>query len=356
MKKIFWKNKKVLITGHTGFKGSWLVLILHALGAKIYGYALNPVTKPNLFDSLNLKKYLEKDYRANILNQKKLKHVLEKVKPSILIHLAAQSEVLESYKFPKKTIETNIIGTMNILELIKKAKFLKSAIIVTTDKVYLNLEKKLSFNEGSKLGGTDIYSSSKAAVEILTSSYTKSFFKNHKCKIATVRSGNCIGGGDWSRNRILKDCVTSFAKNKNLIVRSPESTRPWQHVIEPLVGYLKLSEKLFFDKKEKYVGAWNFGPKTKNNLKVKELAYFGKKIFRSKSKIIFKKNAFYESKNLSLNSMKAFEYLNWKTLLSAKVSLKMTFEWYKKFYDKKSNNEILKFTFNQIKDYLKKLK
>ena len=254
MKKIFWKNKKVLITGHTGFKGSWLVLILHALGAKIYGYALNPVTKPNLFDSLNLKKYLEKDYRANILNQKKLKFVLEKIKPSILIHLAAQSEVLESYKFPKKTIETNIIGTINILELIKKNKFLKSAIIVTTDKVYLNLEKKLSFNEGSKLGGTDIYSSSKAAVEILTSSYTKSFFKNHKCKIATVRSGNCIGGGDWSRNRILKDCVTSFAKNKNLIVRSPESTRPWQHVIEPLVGYLKLSEKLFFDKKEKYVG------------------------------------------------------------------------------------------------------
>ena len=185
----FWKNKTVLLTGHTGFKGSWLTLILNNLGAKVIGYALNPISKPNFFDGSNLSQFLKKDYRANIKDLKKLKSVLRKIKPSIVFHLAAQSSVLVGYKNPKNTVETNVIGTVNMLEAIRSCNTVKSAVIVTTDKVYLNLESKIKFKEDAALGGHDIYSSSKAACEILTESYIKSFYsKLNNCKIATVRS------------------------------------------------------------------------------------------------------------------------------------------------------------------------
>ena len=299
----FWKNKRVLITGHTGFKGSWLTLILSSMGSKITGFALNPISKPNFFDGLKLNKYLVKDIRQNILDYSKLKSAIKKFKPEIIFHLAAQSSVLESYKTPRQTILTNVIGTMNILEATKLCKSTKSLIIVTTDKVYLNLEKKIPFKENDNLGGHDIYSGSKAAAEVLSQSYTKSFFNlKQKCNVATVRSGNCIGGGDWTKDRIVKDCAEAFLKDKNLIIRSPNATRPWQHVIEPLFGYLNLSEKLFY--KKKYEGSWNFGPRKKSNLKVIEVAKFSKRFLNSKSKIVVKKNKLYESTNLSLDSSK----------------------------------------------------
>ena len=356
MNKNFWKNKKVFITGHTGFKGSWLTLILSSLGAKIVGYSLDPISKPNFFDDLNLSKFLIKDYRNNILNLTQLKTAIKKTKPTIVFHMAAQSSVLVSYSEPTSTIATNVIGTTNFLESIKNIKSIKSAIIVTTDKVYLNLEKKIKFKEDGKLGGHDIYSSSKAACEILTESYIKSFFSKSNCNIATVRSGNCIGGGDWTKDRIIKDCVESFIKNKNLIIRSPNSTRPWQHVLEPLFGYLKLAKKLFHEKKYATPGSWNFGPNKKNNLSVKKLAMIGKKILRSKSNIITVKKKFYESENLSLDSSKSLKYLKWRTKMSAKESLEMTFIWFKYFYKniKKDKKKIVNFTLNQI-EYFKKL-
>ena len=245
MMNSFWKNKKVFITGHTGFKGSWLVLILNELGAKVSGYALDPISKPNFFDNLKLSKFLENDFRDDIQNFSKLNKAIKKSKPTIVFHLAAQSSVLVSYENPEDTIKTNIIGTFNLLKSIKFNKKVKSAVVVTTDKVYLNEDKKINFDENSKLGGHDLYSSSKACCEIITESFFKSFMKNEKCKIATVRSGNCIGGGDWTKDRIVKDCAEAFAVNKNLIIRSPEATRPWQHVIEPIHGYLKLAEKLY---------------------------------------------------------------------------------------------------------------
>ena len=284
MKNSFWKNKKVFITGHTGFKGSWLVLILNYLGAKVSGYALDPISKPNFFDNLNLSKFLENDFRDDIKNFSKLNKAIKKSKPNIIFHLAAQSSVLVSYKNPDDTLQTNILGTFNLLKSIKLNKSIKSAIIVTTDKVYLNEDKKVSFNENSKLGGHDIYSSSKACCEIITESFVKSFIENDKCKIATVRSGNCIGGGDWTEDRIVKDCVEAFIHRKNLLVRSPNATRPWQHVMEPVCGYLKLAEKLFNKNGQKFIGSWNFGP---NNisLSVLNLAKIGKKIFNSKSKM-----------------------------------------------------------------------
>ena len=336
-KNNFWKNKTVFITGHTGFKGSWLTLILSNLGARVFGYALNPISKPNFFDGAKLNQFLKKDYRGDIKDLKKLKTVIKKIKPSIVLHLAAQSSVLVSYKNPKDTIETNVIGTMNVLEAIRSCNSVKSALIVTTDKVYLNLEKKLKFKETDSLGGHDVYSGSKAACEILTQSYLKSFYsKNNDCKIATVRSGNCIGGGDWTKDRIIKDCVESFLFNKNLFIRSPNASRPWQHVIEPLFGYLKLAEKLYFDDKKKYVGSWNFGPNIKNNMKVIDVVKFGKKYLNSRSKIILTPQKHYESEHLSLDSSKAAKVLKWKTFLKSREALKLSFDWYRFYYDNKN--------------------
>ena len=352
-KNYFWKNKTVMVTGHTGFKGSWLTLLLKSFDANVVGYALNPISKPNFFDNLGLSKFLKLDYRENILNLKKLKYVIKKTKPSVVFHLAAQSSVLVSYQKPKETIEVNVVGTANFLEAIKKVNSIKSAIIVTTDKVYLNLEKKNKFKENSRLGGYDIYSSSKAACEILTDSYVKSFYSKSGCNIATVRSGNCIGGGDWTKDRIIKDCVESFINNKDLTIRSPNATRPWQHVLEPLCGYLKLAEKLYYDNTKKYTGSWNFGPNKRNNLKVKEIALIGKKILSSRSRIIIKKKKFYESENLSLDSSKSLKFLHWKTHMSDEKALKMTFDWFKFFYNKITRKNIIEFTFNQIK-YFKK--
>jgi len=354
MNNNFWKNKKVLITGHTGFKGSWLTLILSNLGSKVVGYALDPISKPNLFDGLNLKKYLKKDFRNNILDLKKLLSVVKEFQPHVVFHLAAQSSVLESYRTPKETISINVMGTLNILEAAKQCSSIKSLVIVTTDKVYLNLEKKIPFIEKDSLGGHDIYSGSKAAAEIVTQSYKKSFFQNKTCCIATVRSGNCIGGGDWTKDRIVKDCAESFLKNKKLIIRYPNATRPWQHVLEPLFGYVKLSEKLF--KNKKFEGSWNFGPRQKSNLKVIDVARFGKKFLGSKSKILIKKSKFYESTNLSLNSNKSLKYLKWKTRMSAKQALKLSFNWYKFYENNYSIIKIINFTLKQINDYKKILK
>ena len=350
--KNFWKNKKVLITGHTGFKGSWMTLILKSEGAKVFGYALNPISKPNFFDGLRLKKFTDMDIRENIENVIKIKNVLKKVKPDIVFHLAAQSSVLVSYLSPLSTIKTNVIGTINVLEAIKNCTSVKSAIIVTTDKVYLNQEKKKKFKESNHLGGYDIYSGSKASCEVLTHSYLNSFFKESECNIATVRSGNCIGGGDWTKDRIVKDCAEKFIFNKDITIRSPRASRPWQHVMEPIFGYLKLAEKLY--KSKKFIGPWNFGPNIKNNLTVLEVAKFGKNLMRSNSKIKFTKSKFYESEHLSLDSSKSKLFLNWKTYLKPKEALKLSFDWYLLYYKNKNLKKIIEFTFEQIQDYKKR--
>ncbi len=351
--KNFWKNKKVLITGHTGFKGSWMTLILTKLGAKIYGYALNPISKPNFFDGLNLSQYLKMDVRANIQDIKKLKKTVQKIKPSIVFHMAAQSSVLVSYNNPSDTVKTNILGTTNILEAIKECKSVKSAIMVTTDKVYLNLEKKKKFKETDHLGGHDIYSGSKASCEVMANSYINSFFlKNSNCKIATVRSGNCIGGGDWTKDRIIKDCAESLIFNKSIIIRSPKASRPWQHVMEPIFGYLILAKNLYHGKK--YTGAWNFGPNFRNNMKVIDVVKFGKKFLNSSSKIKFTKQKYYESQHLSLDSSKTLSKLKWKTQLNPREALKLSFIWYKFFYKNKNKKKLLDLTFKQILDYKRK--
>jgi len=328
--KKFWKNKKVFVTGHTGFKGSWLTIILKLLGAKVYGYALNPISNPNFFDNVKLTKLLEKDYRQNIQDLKKLKKAIKNTKPSVVIHLAAQSSVIVSYSDPIDTIQSNVIGTMNILEAIKSEKSIKAGIIVTTDKVYKNLEKKKKFKENEALGGHDIYSGSKAASEIIFHSYQKSFFQNLNCNLSTVRSGNCIGGGDWTEDRIMKDCAEKLIFNKKLVIRSPNASRPWQHVLEPLCGYIKLAEKMY--SRKGYSGSWNFGPNLKDNMKILKLVNYCKKILSSKSKVQIEKKKYYESNHLSLNSSKSLKQLNWKTILRAKEAIKMTLDWYSFYF------------------------
>jgi CDP-glucose 4,6-dehydratase len=353
MKKNFWKNKKVLITGHTGFKGSWLTLILKSYGAKLIGIALDPITKPNFFDGMNLGTFLLADYRKNIKDFFFLDKIVKRHKPEIIFHLAAQSSVLVSYEDPIDTIESNVIGTANVFETIKKNSFIKVGIIATTDKVYLNLEKNKKFKESEQLGGHDIYSGSKAASEIIFQSYKKSFFDNSKSGVATVRSGNCIGGGDWTKDRIMKDCAEKMINNKYLEIRKPGATRPWQHVIEPLFGYLSLAKKIYENKK--FSGSWNFGPNKKNNLKVIDLVNICKKKLKSKSIIKIKKNKLYESTNLSLDSSKSSKLLKWKTILTAKESIELALDWYKLYYEKKNSKKIIDFSLSQILEYKKLL-
>tara|TARA_X000000368_G_C23044334_1_gene718444 strand:- start:321 stop:1415 length:1095 start_codon:yes stop_codon:yes gene_type:complete len=358
--KKFWKKKNVLVTGHTGFKGGWLSVLLNHFGANIYGYALNPVGKKNFFNLLKIKKILKKDYRKDIANLAILKNFINRTKPEIIFHLAAQSSVIESFKDSKRTILTNIIGTANILEAIKNQPSVKCLVIVTTDKVYQNYTLRKSFTEDSILGGDDIYSASKACCEILSNSYNKSFFSNKNINIATVRAGNCFGGGDWTKDRIVKDCLEAFFQNKKLLLRNPNSQRPWQHVIEPLTGYLSLAQKLYSIEGKKFSGAWNFGPSTKQNMKVLGLAKLIKKTIKSNSRIVIKKKdrrflnkkfKVFESKYLNINSKKAFKRLKWKSKLSIKSAVELTVEWHRALIFKKN---LLKLTLDQIKDYYKK--
>ena len=357
--KKFWKKKKVLITGHTGFKGGWLSLILSYLNCNVYGYALAPVGLNNFFNNVKIKKIFKKDIRKNIINYQELNKNIKKIKPEIIFHLAAQSSVIESFKNSKNTILTNVLGTANIIEAVKNNSSVKCLIIITTDKVYQNYKTRKHFDENSTLGGDDIYSGSKACCEILTNSYTKSFFQNNKlCRIVTVRAGNCFGGGDWTKDRIVKDALESFYKNKNLILRNPKSTRPWQHVLEPLFGYLILAEKLLSKNGSFFVGPWNFGPTSKQNMRVIDLVKIIKKKLNSRSNIIIKKKEkkfynkkfkIFESKDLNINSSKAFNKLKWKPRLSIDSAVKLTVDWYKSF---KNKENLLVASKKQIKNYL----
>ena len=264
----FYKNKKILITGHTGFKGIWLTNILIYFGAKVYGISKNDENIKNFEKCCKTNNV--KSYFFNILNKKKLNKIIKYIEPEIIFHLAAQSIVGTSYKYPETTFETNFNGTLNILSISTKLKKLQSIVIITSDKCYQNLNKKNYFIETDPLGGDDPYSASKGASEILFNSYLKSFFYKKKIGAATARAGNVIGGGDWVKDRIIPDCVRCIAQGKKIAIRNPNSTRPWQHVLDVVNGYLILAQMLFKNKK-KYSGNWNFGPNNKKNLNVRNL-------------------------------------------------------------------------------------
>ena len=327
----YYKGKKVLITGHTGFKGSWLAYILDSIGAEITGYSLEPNTEPSLFKSLSFSKKFN-SIIGDIRDKEKFKQTVYSSNPDFIFHLAAQPLVIESYNNPKETFDINFTGTLNLLEILKELNSSVQVVFVTTDKVYENLELGVPFIETDKLGGKDPYSASKAASEILISAYNKSFFKDLDINIATARAGNVIGGGDWSENRLIPDIIKAKLKSSSLRIRNPKAIRPWQHVLEPLFGYLRLGIGLF-ENSNIFRGAWNFGPEVEDTKTVKDILNVGKKL-EVVGEVIYEDISLIEAQSLKLNISKAKRELSFKPIWNAKLAINITFEWYNNYYQK----------------------
>ena len=343
--KKYWKNKKVLITGHTGFMGSWLCLVLKLYGCKIYGISNKENTKPSLFKIMKVDKLIFKHFVIDINDLKKLKNIFKEIEPDIIFHLAAQPLVKYSINNPIETFKTNVIGTINVCEASRNLKRLSKVILITTDKCYKNSNsKKIKFfNESSELGGEDPYSASKACAEIAIHAYQNIFFKNKKVKISSARAGNIIGGGDWAKDRLVPDIFRSLYYRKDLKIRYPNATRPWQHVLDVINGYLLLAQS-------NYYGAWNFGPNLKKTFKVKDILL---DIKRKNPKLrwkIVKPKKIQESINLNLDIKKAKNILKWQPKWKIKKAVEETYRWYENFYNKKDINYL---TMKQIKDFFK---
>ena len=330
----FWKNRRVLITGHTGFKGSWLSIWLKALGAEVYGYALPPATDPALFNEAKIKDILTSSTMADIRDTERLKAAVENAQPDIVFHLAAQPLVRESYSDPAGTYDINVMGTVNLFEAVRHCDSVRAVINVTTDKVYENKEWIWGYRENDPLGGYDPYSNSKACSELVTSAFRDSFFnlkdyKKHKVAIATARSGNVIGGGDWAADRLVPDCIRAFLKGERVVIRYPRAIRPWQYVLEPLAGYISLAERLYMDGPS-FSGAWNFAPEKEDAKPVEWMVDTMTRLWGSgASYVVEQAKQPHEAGYLFLDNSKACSLLGWKPRLSISDSLRMTVDWFK---------------------------
>lgn len=350
----YYKNKKVLITGHTGFKGSWLLTWLLELGAKVTGYSAYLPSNPSNFEICGLEDKIT-HFKGDVRDFDLLSKVFTKTKPDIVFHLAAQPIVRTSFDKPKETFDTNLGGTVNILECIKKTDSVKSAVIITSDKCYHNVEWEWGYRENDKLGGHDPYSASKACAEIASHAYIHSFFnKPGTCKIATVRAGNVIGGGDWAEARIVPDCMKSWSKKEDVLIRSPHATRPWQHVLEPLSGYLIVGANL--ESQDNLHGeAFNFGPDSSVNQSVEVLISHLSNYWPGSSwKVLENNDHKKESGLLKLSCDKALHRLHWQAALEFEETVKFTSEWYLNYYENNSN--MLNYTKEQINQYIYKAK
>lgn len=335
------ENKRVLVTGHTGFKGAWLSLLLKEFGATVWGYSLPPVDNP-IYEDIQ-QTVFEKSWLEDIRDKEKLKQAITEAQPDVIFHLAAQPLVIDSYKDPFYTFDVNVMGTAAVLDALKWHTKQCAVVVITTDKVYENLEWEYPYRENDRLGGHDPYSTSKACAELVVQSYRKSFFppekfEEHKISIATVRAGNVIGGGDWSANRIIPDIVRAFHGNTVLEVRNPASVRPWQHVLDALYGYLVLTEKLVIDPSNpRWQTAWNFGPVATDNLTVKEIVQLAANLW-SGGQVKFNEpanNAFHEAGLLRLDCSKAHQQLNWIPVWNARAAVAETINWYQNVLVKK---------------------
>ena len=356
MKKFF-KDKKVLITGHTGFKGSWLTQILLNWEADVCGLGLRPNTEPNMFDVLNLESQM-RNYFIDIRDIEKVRTVLQKEKPEIVFHLAAQPIVRESYDDPIYTFSTNVMGMANLLQSINEVDCVRAAVLITTDKVYENKEWIYPYREIDPLGGHDPYSASKAAADIIATSFIKSFFDiesigdKHSTLIAIARAGNVIGGGDWAKYRIVPDIVRSiYEKNEPVVLRNPSAVRPWEHVLEPLSGYLMLAKNLY-EKRKEFVGAWNFGPEGSDLVSVEELTKKGILTIGKGEIEILGDKLKHEAHLLTLDISKAKSELKWKPILDLEKTVEFTFGWYKNFYE--NSGKMINHTNDQIDTYFNK--
>ncbi len=354
MNKLFkdiYKGKRVLVTGDTGFKGSWLCIWLHELGADVYGYALAPKTERDNFVRTNLSEVIH-HHDGDIRNQSNVMDFFADVKPDIVFHLAAQALVIPSYQDPVETFSTNIMGTINFLEAVRKTPSVKAAVNVTSDKCYLNQNWEWGYRESDPMGGHDPYSSSKGCSELVTQSYSKSFFNaDQKCHVATARAGNVIGGGDWSEYRIVPDFYRALIKDKPITVRNPNATRPWQHVLEPLSGYLLLAVKLLTEG-DKFSGGWNFGPGDSQNYKVMEvIERIVQKVPGSQYEVLENPERFYESQSLKLDISKAVALLGWKPRLDFEETIDFTIAGYK---DELEGKNVYESRVRQINQYMTK--
>lgn len=339
MKKNFWSDRKVFLTGHTGFKGGWIALWLTNLGAKVYGYSLSVPTFPSFFSETKLEHLIEYSFIGDIRDLETLTKSMQSSKPSIIIHMAAQSLVRNSYQNPVDTFSTNLIGTVNLLESVRQTSTVEAVVNITTDKCYENKEWVWSYREKDQLGGHDPYSSSKACAEIATAAYRKSFLADAGINLASVRAGNVIGGGDWADDRLIPDFLRAIEADKTLLVRSPHAIRPWQHVLEPLSGYLLLAENLVNGGFE-FAEAWNFGPDDSDAKPVSWIVDHLCQKFNGLRWKTMNETRKYESSLLKLDSSKAKMKLNWSPRWTLDTALDKTIEWYLAWKEGQSMKEI----------------
>lgn len=343
----FYKGKKVLITGHTGFKGSWLCKVLMLAGADITGYSLEAPTNPNLFEIAQIEKNI-RHINGDVRNLSELEKAFEQSKPEIVFHLAAQPLVIESYNNPVYTYETNVIGTVNVLECIRKSNTVKSFVNVTTDKVYKNIERDIGYKEDDVLNGYDPYSNSKSCSELVTSSYKNSFFSDSEVKISTARAGNVIGGGDFANNRIVPDCVKAAINNEDIIVRNPNSVRPYQHVLEPLFAYLLIAKQQYNN--EKCAGNYNVGPDYSDCITTGKLAtIFCDKWGENVKWKTNNTNGPHEANFLKLDCSKIKKTFNWRPTWSVETAIEKTVEFAKAYKNKENISDLME---KQIEEFI----
>ena len=350
----FYNGKRVLVTGHTGFKGSWLSIWLHELGAEVIGIGLDPFTERDNYVLSGIGNKIKADIRADIRDGERMKEIFSEYQPEIVFHLAAQPLVRLSYDKPVETYETNVMGTINIMEAIRSTDSVKVAVMITTDKCYENKEQIWGYRENEPMGGYDPYSSSKGAAEIAISSWRRSFFnpadygKKHHVSIASVRAGNVIGGGDWALDRIIPDCIKALEAGKDIDIRSPKAIRPWQHVLEPLSGYMLLAQKMW-DEPTKYCEGWNFGPLPESISTVWEVANKVVENYGSgKLNDVSDPNALHEAKLLMLDISKAKFLLGWEPRMNISQCVELTVDWYKRY----RSEDVYVLCLKQINKYL----
>ncbi|AFY36961.1 CDP-glucose 4,6-dehydratase [[Leptolyngbya] sp. PCC 7376] len=348
MQSSFWESKKVLVTGHTGFKGSWLSLLLSHWGADVIGYALKPPSEPSLFYSVQLDE-LVNSIEGDVRNYDYLKKIIQEHKPDVIFHMAAQSLVLPSYQDPITTYSTNVMGTVNLLEAVRKVGTVKVVVNVTSDKCYKNKEWFWGYRENEEMGGYDPYSNSKGCAELITSAFRDSFFyQSDSVALASVRAGNVIGGGDWATNRLVPDIVRALVQNEVVTIRSPNAIRPWQHVLEPISGYITLAEKMWSDS-QKFSQGWNFGPNDNDVKPVKWITQYLTNAWPTKGAWKLDEEAqLHEANYLKLDCSKARKILQWKPVMNLEQSLEWIISWYSLYYQREDVREI---TLEQIQQY-----
>jgi len=356
MNQAFWKGKKVFVTGHTGFKGSWLSIWLQQMGAEVVGYSLSERTNPSMFELAHIADGMT-SIAADVRDLERIKKELNKHKPEIVIHMAAQALVHDSYRDPATTYTTNIIGTMNVLEAVRHTDSVRVVVSITSDKCYENLEWVWGYRENDRMGGHDPYSSSKGCAELLISAYRDSFFnpkdyQQHGVALASTRAGNVIGGGDWSGDRLVPDIMRAIMENEPVLIRRPNAIRPWQFVMEPLRGYLMLAERLW-DEGPEYAEGWNFGPDIEEIEPVSWIVkYLTEHWGEDASWVLDKGEHPHEDHFLKLDTTKAKSLLNWTPALNLPTVLDWIVDWYKVYHQKE---DLRKITETQISQYVERL-